>query len=98
MNVSQIFGYRSVSGEADRATRRRPIIVANPPGDAEFLEVIDRFLASGGALPGDLEAVLRTRYPTAVVRRRELSAERFDVWYVYRDGHWIRSSGDAEVE
>jgi len=80
------------SARADDA-RRRPMIVANPPGDQEFRQVIDRFLLAGGGEPRDLEATLRTSYPQAVVRPRELAGEHFEVWYVYRDGHWIGSEG-----
>ena len=82
-----------MSDEMDRAPRR-PIIVTNPPDDADFREMVDQLLAQGLSRPGELERALRTRYPVAVVRRRELAAERFDVWYVYRDGHWIRSRDD----
>ena len=74
---------------------RRPIVVVNPSNDARFREMVDRFVATGGSRPDDLEAALRTRYPEAVVRRRELAGERFEVWYVYRDGHWIRSEADV---
>jgi hypothetical protein len=70
---------------------RRPTIVANPPGDRQFRALIDACLLSGATRPEDLEAVLRTRYPLAVVRPRELAGERTTVWYVYREGHWIRS-------
>jgi hypothetical protein len=43
-----------------------------------------------------LEAALRLTYPNARVRRRELSGEAVEIWYVYREGHWIppgRSGG-----
>ena len=76
---------------------RRPVVIANPPGDREFRQMIDSALVSGGWLPRDLEKLLRTRYPNAVVRPRELDAERIAVWYVYRDGHWIRSEEHAEI-
>jgi hypothetical protein len=74
---------------------RRPIIVANPPRDEVFSSLIERSLLAGSAEPHDLEDVLRTRYPQAVVRRRELAGESLDVWYVYRDGHWIESEGNG---
>ena len=80
---------------APRAPQRRPIVVVNPSTDSAFREMVDRFVATGASRPDDLEAVLRTRYPDAVVRPRELAGERFDVWYVYRDGHWIRSEADV---
>jgi hypothetical protein len=69
------------------------MIVANPPGDEAFRKMIDRFLLGAGGEPRDLEATLRTRYPAAIVRLRELAGESFEVWYVYRDGHWIGSDG-----
>lgn len=71
------------------------MIVANPPGDLGFRALIDRFLVAGGGEPQDLEATLRGQYPAAVVRRRELAGENVEVWYVYRDGHWIRSEDNA---
>lgn len=71
--------------------RRPPLIVANPPGDGDFRSLIDRFLLAGSDRPDDLQAALRTRYPNAVVRQRELADEGFEVWYAYRDGHWVRS-------
>ena len=80
------------------APRRQPIVVVNPSNDAGFREMVDRFVATGGSTPDDLEAMLRTRYPAAVVRPRELAGERFEVWYVYRDGHWIRSEADARAK
>jgi hypothetical protein len=90
------FGDRTIdTGQVDDA-RRRPVIVANPPGDLEFRALIDRFLLAGGGMPVDLEATLRGRYPEAVVRQRGLAGESFEVWYVYRDGHWIGTQGDAK--
>ena len=76
---------------------RRPIVVINPSTDLGFREMVDRFVARGSSSPNDLEAVLRQRYPEAVVRPRELAGERFEVWYVYRDGHWIRSEADGRT-
>ena len=35
-----------------------------------------------------LQTGLRAEFPDAVVRRRELSSESTEVWYVYRDGRW----------
>jgi hypothetical protein len=78
-----------------KVPRRRPIVVVNPSNDVRFREIVDRFVATGGSRPDDLEVALRTRYPAAVVRPRELAGERFEVWYVYRDGHWIRSEADV---
>ena len=75
--------------------RRRPLIVANPAEDRPFRAFIDAGLLSGIRSPEELEAILRTRYPLAVVRPRELAGERTPVWYVYREGHWIRSDDGA---
>ena len=73
----------------------RPMIVANPAADREFRAFIDSHLLAAAGRAEDLEALLRTRYPRAVVRPRELAAERTVVWYVYRDGHWIGTETDA---
>ena len=59
--------------------------------------MVDRSLLAGAGLPKDLEETLRSRYPGAVVRRRELAGEHLEVWYAYRDGHWIRTQDDAET-
>ena len=40
----------------------------------------------------DLQRRLRAWYPNAVVRPRDLANEQSNVWYVYRDGHWIPSN------
>jgi hypothetical protein len=86
---------REAWSRAAEQRERRPVIIANPPTDREFRDLIQSALLTGRSLPGDLEAMLRTRYPEAVVRRRDLDAEGVEVWYVYRDGHWIRSGRDA---
>jgi hypothetical protein len=93
----QIFAFRVGVGDdgRDEADRPRVTIVANPPEDARFRSVIDAFVLSGGRRAEDLEAALRAQYPAAVVRPRGLTGERFEVWYVYRDGHWIRGDGNA---
>ena len=85
----------ALRGIPDRDARReRPVIIANPLGDRGFRVMIDSFLAAGGRRPEELEAALRIRFPDALVRPRDLAGERFDVWYVYRDGHWI-SEGET---
>jgi hypothetical protein len=87
------FADRSIP-DRDARPRERPMIIANPPHDREFRAMIDAFLAAGGRRPEDLQSALRLRFPDAVVRPRDLAGERFDVWYVYRDGHWI-SEGET---
>ena len=76
---------------------RRPVIVANPANDRQFRALIDAGMLSGARSPEELEAILRTRYPLTIVRPRELAGERTPVWYVYREGHWIRSDADAHA-
>ena len=93
----QMFAFRGGRRDAsrDETNPSRPTIVANPPGDARFRALIDAFVLSAGMRAEDLEAALRAHYPAAVVRPRALAGERFEVWYVYRDGHWIGPDGNA---
>lgn len=69
-----------------------PLLVINPPTDADFVRACDAALGRHPACTDDLQALLRPRFPLAVVRPRALSGERVEVWYVYRDGHWVSSS------
>ena len=69
----------------------KPSIVRNPANDAEFGRVLEDILAYGALDPEEAQQRLRQRYPLAVVRRRELVGERVEVWYVYREGHWVGS-------
>lgn len=66
----------------------RPIVILNPRSDARFVELVTQLMADAVGEPADLQAGLRAEYPEAVVRRRELSSESTEVWYVYRDGRW----------
>ncbi len=93
----QILAFRGGRRDAkrDKADSSRPTIVANPPGDARFQALIDAYILSGGRRAENLEAALRAHFPAAVVRPRALAGERLEVWYVYRDGHWIRPDGNA---
>ena len=68
----------------------QPTVVRNPATDREFEAAIDAILESGVRDPETAQEELRRDYPRAVVRPRELDAERKPVWYVYREGHWIR--------
>ena len=70
----------------------RPTLVLNPPDDRDFEAFVTAMVeTAAGAV--QLEAGLRTRYPRAIVRPRDLAGERIQVWYVYRDGHWVRPGG-----
>lgn len=66
----------------------RPIVILNPRSDARFVELVSALMAGEVGEPADLQAGLRAEFPDAVVRRRELSSESTEVWYVYRDGRW----------
>lgn len=72
---------------------KAPVLIVSPRGDPEFLELAEHAISQGADSPSKLQAVLRRRYPQAVVRPRELSGEPDVVWYLYRDGRWIRPGG-----
>ena len=80
---------REAQPEAGRDERPPPLIVANPAADVTFRRRITRAISSGLRWPSELQRVLRSDYPRAVVRRRELADEELEVWYVYREGRWI---------
>jgi hypothetical protein len=87
--VAQRAARREVRLEAGAGQRPLPLIVANPAADVTFRGRIDRYVTSGSVRPAELQAALRSHYPRAVVRRRELTDEELEVWYVYREGRWI---------
>jgi hypothetical protein len=62
--------------------------VINPRRDANFVARVEADGPSSASPPA-LEATLRTDYPRAVVRPRQLEGERAEVWYVYREGYWV---------
>ena len=69
----------------------RPTLVTNPTDDPAFAAAAQAALEDGQTTD-QLQAVLRRVYPGAVVRARDLAGDPL-VWYVYREGHWIRSQG-----
>jgi hypothetical protein len=69
----------------------RPTLVINPVDDRSFSALADAAVDGGVSTAEGLQAVLRDRYPRAVVRARSLTGERILIWYVYREGRWIRS-------
>jgi hypothetical protein len=69
----------------------KPILVVNPVSDAAFVELANALIADGTSTPASLQSRLRDRYPRAVVRPRTLSGEPIEIWYVYRDGYWVRA-------
>ncbi len=70
----------------------RPLLIVNPRSDSAFVDLLAELTTDTVADPTDLQERLRERYPEAIVRRRELSSERTEVWYVYRDGRWTPES------
>ena len=45
---------------------------------------------AGSSSRHKLQDCLRQRWPLALVRPRELAGEQAQIWYVYRDGHWVQ--------
>jgi hypothetical protein len=77
-----------------------PTLVLNPDDDEQFAAAALGLVMQGARTASRLQAALRRTYPAALVRRRELSGEAIEVWYVYREGHWIppgRMERDAET-
>ena len=75
-------------GNAMRQTPR-PTLVINPTDDPAFAAAAEAAL-DDGQTTDQLQAILRRDYPRAVVRARDLAGDPF-VWYVYREGHWVRA-------
>lgn len=73
-----------------------PRVISNPADDASFDRWVTRLAAERDMTPDALQALLRFRYPHAVVRRREIAGELTEVWYAFREGRWIAPhSGDG---
>ena len=66
----------------------RPLLIVNPSRDTRFVLLVAELTADETIDLSDLQSRLRATYPDAVVRRRELSSESTEMWYVYRDGRW----------
>jgi len=66
----------------------RPLLIVNPRSDVRFVQLVAELTADATIAQSDLQSRLRARYPEAIVRRRELSSESVEMWYVYRDGRW----------
>ena len=90
MRLQRAPGYGLPDGDPDTAAWRdvRPIVILNPRSDARFVGLVAELMADAVGEPEGLQAGLRAEFPNAVVRRRELSSESTEVWYVYRDGRW----------
>jgi hypothetical protein len=91
MRLQRPPGYRRDIGRGDpRCTKVTvpPLLIVNPRSDVRFVELVTELTADGTFDQADLQDRLRVDYPDAVVRRRELSSESTEMWYVYRDGRW----------
>lgn len=71
---------------------QRPTLVLNPPDDDAFRALAEGLVRGGINRPDALQDCLREVYPLVLVRPRELAGEHAHIWYVYRQGHWIRST------
>ena len=70
-----------------------PVVMCFPSADVAFRAAVQSAVeASDDATPASLQARLRSLYPGAIVRRRELSGEIHPVWYAYRDGTYAAAS------
>ena len=67
-----------------------PTLVVNPVDDQVFAAFAQLVVDHGTSSITDFQRRLRTIYPSATVHARELTGEPLVVWYVYRDGHWVR--------
>lgn len=73
-----------------------PRCICIPSDDVGFAEHVSRvFVTRLYETPAQLQDRLRRVYPTAVVRKRELSGEMWPTWYVYRDRLVSRRDGGA---
>jgi hypothetical protein len=70
--------------------------VLNPVDDRAFATSARSAMRGGARSPDELRFVLSQRYPKVVIHRRELSNERVEIWYVYRDGRWTTSSAGTK--
>ena len=73
----------------------RPTLITNPVTDRDFGSFAEQQLGEGTLTIDALQALLRVRYPQAVVHARELTGEPTAIWYVYRDGHWTGRGDDG---
>lgn len=73
-----------------------PRCLSIPSDDVGFAEHVARVFATRlYQTPAELQDRLRRVYPTAVVRKRDLSGEMWPTWYVFRDIHVSRQDRGA---
>jgi hypothetical protein len=90
MRLQRSDGYRPLVGIPERGPGWgvRPLLIVNPRSDVRFVQFVAELTAEATIDLSDLQSRLRATYPEAIVRRRELSSESTEMWYVYRDGRW----------
>ena len=87
-SAADYVGADDVGTRSDVRWNVRPILIVNPRSDTRFRQRVAELIGDAETEPSDLQANLRAEFPDAIVRRRELSSESTEVWYVYRDGRW----------
>ena len=75
----------------------RPVLILNPRTDPAFTGRVRALVDAGVDEPTTLESRLRGEFPRISVHPRDLSSERYVVWYVYRDGRWTPESPTPRV-
>ena len=71
------------------------MLLLHPLDDEGFCRHAQELAAGDITSTGELQRRLRETYPLAVVRRRGLTGEPYDAWYVYRDGRWTTAAERA---
>jgi hypothetical protein len=63
-------------------------LVINPESDAEFVDYVHSRARPDSESTKALQALLRERYPRAVVSNGVSDPDGTRRWYVYREGRW----------
>ena len=67
------------------------MLIINPANDLELAALARNLMKGRSWTPPTLEAELRLTFPNVVVHSRDLAGETTQIWYVYREGHWVPS-------
>jgi hypothetical protein len=74
-------------GLMERRGSVTPHLQLNPHGDERFAVVAESVWRLA---PRRQPRWSSAEFPRAVVHVRELAGEPWPIWYVYRNGHWVR--------
>jgi hypothetical protein len=66
-------------------------VIINPESDQTFTGDVQRLATVALDEPEQLRELLRPLYPSVEVRNGVTDPDGTKRWYVYRDGHWMRS-------